>query len=94
MLDSAAMEHVMEHYLLVYDRRICKLVLDRQYPNDDWDAANTERCRLEHVHRLDQEMEIIVISAPSREVLEMTHSRYFKTIGELLRDGEKLTYKR
>jgi hypothetical protein len=84
----------MQHFLLVYDRRLCKLVLFREYPEDAEAAAYDERHRLELEHRLDPEMEIIVISAPSRAVLESTHSRYFKTVGELLRDGEKLTYKR
>ena len=85
---------IVQHYLIVYDRKACRLISMRVFPDDQRRLAGEERLKLELEHRLNPDMEIIVVSSTSREVLEVTHSRYFKTVGELLRDGEKLTYKR
>jgi hypothetical protein len=84
----------MIHFLLVYDRKTCKLVSMREYPHEERQRAYDDRFALELQHCENWDMEIIVITSNSREALELTHSRYFKTIGELLRDGESLQYKR
>jgi hypothetical protein len=69
--------------LLVYDRLAGKLLDDREFSERERDEANRQRFELEHRYRTDPNIEVIVLTAASREVVEHTHGRYFKTLEEL-----------
>lgn len=73
----------MKSFLLVYDRRAGKLLLDREFSESERDEALRQRFELEHQYRTDPNIEVVVVTAASREVVEHTHGRYFKTIEEL-----------
>ncbi len=72
----------MKHFLIAY-RRSAGLLLEMSDLGTDWRAAASARARLEAKHRLDADVEIVLLSAPSRDAVERTHARYFKTVGEL-----------
>lgn len=73
----------MRSFLLVYDRLAGKLLDDREFSASERDEALRQRFELEHRYRTDPNIEVVVITAASREVLEHTHGRYFKTIEQL-----------
>jgi hypothetical protein len=74
----------MRYFLLVYDRAHGKLLDDlREYPASERHQALQERFRQELAYRNQPDVEVVVLGAESREALKRTHSRYFKTIGEL-----------
>jgi hypothetical protein len=72
----------MKHFLVSYKRSEGRLLELRDLGTDSV-AAFKERARLEGAHRLDPDVEIVLLTAPSLEALERTHARYFKTVGEL-----------
>ena len=74
----------MKSFLLVYDRKAGKLLLDEEFAIDARDEALRKRFELEEQHRTDPNIEVVVLNAESREVLEHTHGRYFKTLRELI----------
>ena len=71
-------------FLLVYDRRTGSLDVDDEYPDADRASAMQRRFELEREHRLDPNIEVVLLEARSREVLEQTHARYFRTVRELI----------
>ncbi len=74
---------IVKSFLLVYDRRAGKLLLDREFGVSERDEALRQRFELEHRYRTDPNIEVVVLTAASRQVIEHTHGRYFKTIEEL-----------
>ncbi|MCA1703465.1 MAG: hypothetical protein LC808_09485 [Actinobacteria bacterium] len=70
----------MKHLVLVYNRRTGELIVDEEY--DDGNTALDRRFELEPMYPED-EVEVVVLSAPSREQVMKTHRRYFSTLGEL-----------
>lgn len=77
----------MMHFLIVYDSRASKLVRYEEYVDSDYPIAAAERLKAE-IALLDQpHMEIVVLSAESKQVIELTHGRYFKRFEELAREG-------
>lgn len=75
----------MKHFLLVYRRSTAKLIEFRDLGEDRARAVET-RFAAEKRERADPDVEVVVLSAPSKEALMKTHSRYFKTISELASD--------
>jgi hypothetical protein len=74
----------MRYFLLVYDRRGRRLIKDvKEYPEAELNEAMNERFRIEREGALGDEIEVVVLGADSRERLEETHSRYFKSLDEL-----------
>lgn len=71
----------MKHYLLVYDRRLGSLLREEVFL--DGGKALDRRFQLEPAYKDDADVEIVVLSASSREALLATHARYFRTLGEL-----------
>jgi hypothetical protein len=69
----------VRHFLLVYDRAAGKLVDCREF--DDYSDALATRFELERGKA--NAGEIVVLSAESRENLERTHARYFKSASQL-----------
>jgi len=73
----------MNYYLLVYDRRDGSQLRFDEYPHQRRSEAIEERFREERNHRDDPEIEVVVLGSKSRESLMKTHSRYFKSLGDL-----------
>ncbi|MBV9140462.1 MAG: hypothetical protein JO115_06040 [Pseudonocardiales bacterium] len=72
----------MAHFLLVYDRSAGKLLHEEQYQS----RADALRSRFvaEAEHRqAANNVEVVVLSARSREDLLRTHARYFRSLAEL-----------
>ena len=75
----------MRQFLLVY-RRSSGLVSIEDLGALDPSAAMRKRFEVERREIGDSDVEVVLLSAPSREALKRTHSRYFKTGEELTAD--------
>lgn len=73
----------MTQFLIVYDVHAGRLVEVHEFADEEREVALAERFRLEHAHRGDPHLEIVVLGAATRGDLERTHGRYFKTVAEL-----------
>jgi hypothetical protein len=72
----------MAHYLLVYDRAKGHVLRERTFTSRA--EALRARFKAEREHSSDGgNVEVVVLSAKSREDLLRTHSRYFLTLAEL-----------
>jgi hypothetical protein len=67
----------MQQYLVVYRRSTGKL-LELVELGYDTHAALVKRSAVEQARRGDPDVEVVLLSAPSREALVRTHSRYFR----------------
>lgn len=81
------MEVPVAFFLIVYDQRAGKLVRKIEYGDADRDAALQARFDLELRHRLDPNLEVVLLGAKDEDTLRQTHGRYFKTVGELIANG-------
>ena len=75
------MVRVVKHFLLVFDRSHSRLLSEQVF--EDHRAALVQRFRAERMHRDNPDIEVVVLSADSKEALRMTHARYFQTISSL-----------
>lgn len=74
----------MNYFLLVYDRAAGKLLEEQQFSQRV--EALQARFATEKLHRAESEnVEVVVVSAASRDDLLRTHARYFLTVEELVR---------
>lgn len=73
----------MKSFLLVYDRLAGELLETLVFSGSERDEALRQRFEREQRYCTDPNIEVVVVTAASREVLEHTHGRYFKTIEEL-----------
>ena len=73
----------MNYFLLIYDRRRNKIIEVKTFALDDRERALAERGALIRDHRANLDLEIVLLGANSFEDLKKTHSRYFKTLGQL-----------
>lgn len=73
----------MKSFLLVYDRKAGKLLHFEEYSVSERERALAERFAWEEREREHADIEVVVLNAESRAVLERTHGRYFKTLAEL-----------
>ncbi len=71
----------MPYFLLEYDRPAGKLLHIREYSNAERDAAYEERRRCESTKL--PHVEVVILEGASRDDIERTHSRYFRTLEEL-----------
>lgn len=72
----------MTQFVFAYDRRSGRLVVDEEFIDGD-SAALDRRFELENLYASKDEIEVVVLSARSREALASTHGRYFRTLAEL-----------
>jgi hypothetical protein len=72
----------VRYFLVVYDRSTGELELT-EFGEDEAARARRERLERELAERTHSEVEVVVVTSPSREALERTHARYFKTVSEL-----------
>ena len=76
----------MPLFLVVYNQKTGEYRV-QEYADDDREAALARRFELEREHRLTPEIEIVLLGARSREVLEKTHGRYFHPVEDLIRSA-------
>ncbi len=76
----------MNYFLIVYERSTGVLQELQEFGADE-QAALSERFRREFSTRNRAGIEIVVLGAESRQDLQRTHSRYFKTPRELAASG-------
>lgn len=69
------------HFLLVFDRPRGRLL--REQPYDDSRTALVERFAAERMHRGDPGIEVVVLTAESKDALRRTHARYFHSVSDL-----------
>lgn len=72
----------MSYFLVVYDRSTGELELT-EFSGGEATRARQERLKRELAERTHPEVEVVVLTSPSRAALERTHARYFKTVSEL-----------
>ena len=72
----------MTQYLLRY-RRSTGNLLQIEDLGYDRAAAMARRLEEERVHKDDPDIEVVLLTASSREALLRTHARYFKSVPEL-----------
>lgn len=73
----------MSHFLVVYDRSTGELREFTEFGEHDADRAFRARLERELAERAHPEIEVVVVTSPSRAALERTHARYFKSVREL-----------
>lgn len=71
----------MSHFLLIYEKSTGSLRRISEY--DSSPDALKARYEAEDHFRGNPDVEVVALSAASREALEKTHSRYFKTLKQL-----------
>jgi hypothetical protein len=76
----------MSYYLLVYDRSTGAVEVE-EFADNERELALHRRFIRERQQAKRPEVEIVVLGAESREALEQTHARYFKTFQELANTG-------
>ena len=72
----------MNHYLIVFDRTAGRVLRDDAYT--DRHEALRERFKAERAYQGDDDIEVVVLAADSRDALTKTHARYFKPLKSLL----------
>jgi hypothetical protein len=73
------------HFLLTYRRSTAEL-LDLQDLGSDRSRALDLMFEAERAVRTDPDVEVVVLSAESAADLKRTHSRYFRTISQIVQD--------
>lgn len=73
----------MKYFLITYNRRRGALATPMRV-FDDQKVAMAERFRIEAT-RVDADLEVVVLGAEDEQDLVKTHSRYFKSVGDLAR---------
>lgn len=76
---------VVRQFVLVYDQRLGRLVAPIEEFADS-QAGMARRYELERKHRDEPNIEVVMLGAESEDQIRRTHSRYFKSVGELLAD--------
>ena len=77
----------MSHYLVVYRRSTGRLQ-EIQDLGSDRKAALKRRFERERQESSDPDIEVVLLSASSRDALKRTHGRYFKDVRQLATDVE------
>jgi hypothetical protein len=70
------------HLFLVYDRPRTQILEQREF-SDEREALR-ERFKAERVHSGSKDIEVVVLSAESIDVIKRTHARYFESVPEML----------
>jgi hypothetical protein len=70
-------------FLLIYDRSGGQLIDEKHYADARIDAANEARLEAEIAYGSQAGVEVVILKSVSREDLQKTHARYFKSVKEL-----------
>jgi len=73
----------MPQFLIIYNEQTGDVDVT-SYTDDERAAARARRFELERAHRLEPHIEVVLLSAPSEDVVRRTHARYFKSVRELV----------
>lgn len=73
----------MPQFLIVYNQHNGDVAVT-EYADGQQAEALARRFQLEREHRREPHIEVVILSARSRDILERTHARYFKTVQELV----------
>jgi hypothetical protein len=73
----------MKFFLVAYGRRHGRLLDMQEFREDERARALEERFKREVKERNRPDVEVVLLGAESREDLERTHARYFKTLEEI-----------
>jgi hypothetical protein len=76
----------MKQFLIVYRRSAGEILSMEDLGTVDPATAMRKRFALEMREREDPDVEVVLLAAASREALMRTHSRYFKSSGQLAAD--------
>lgn len=68
---------------MIYNRRTGASTL-QEFPEGSGREAIRERFAQERLHRGNPDIEVVVLGSSSRDELLKTHSRYFRSAGEIL----------
>ncbi|MCU1588796.1 MAG: hypothetical protein JWP11_52 [Frankiales bacterium] len=71
----------VRHFLIVFDRAGGRVLREREF--EDHRTALVERFKAEKLHRANAEIEVVVLTAESKDALRRTHARYFKTLRDI-----------
>lgn len=74
----------MNYYLIVYDRARGVLLEDHEYPANEADRAWAHRETLISDTIVDPNIEVVLLRARSKADLAKTHSRYFKSVKDIV----------
>ena len=77
----------MRYFLLTYDRRRGALISESEYDQTEHQAAMAARASAVAHHIKNPNVEVVLLGAHSRDDLMRTHSRYFRTIKEIVSAG-------
>lgn len=77
---------VVNSFLIVYERASGRV----EVRDFGMDRESALKARFEAEVLAGPDTEVVVLGATSRETLERTHARYFRTVGELARAGAQL----
>lgn len=78
----------MNYFLVIYDRASGSLLELMEYGEGERSRALEDRFVAEREYRSNPSIEVVVLGAASKKALTQTHSRYFKTPEEILREGK------
>lgn len=67
----------IQHFILVFDHRKGHLICDPITFGTDSKSALARYTELEHEHRDDSNMDIVLIGSDSLETVKVTHANYF-----------------
>lgn len=73
----------MTQFLIVYDQAAGEVIELTEYPDTERESALDARFELERRYQAQAHIEVVALGADTREDLEATHGRYFKTIAQL-----------
>jgi hypothetical protein len=73
----------MPQFLIIYNQQTAAVDVT-PYTDDQRAVARERRFELERDHRLEPHIEVVLLSAPSVDVVRRTHARYFKSVHELV----------
>lgn len=73
----------MKNFLVVYNRRTGENTV-QEFPDGRGREAIRKRFEVERKHRGDSDIEVVVLVSSSRDELKKTHSRYFRSAGEIM----------
>ncbi len=77
----------MTQFVIVYDQTAGEVIELTEFPDTERSRALDVRFELERQYQDRPNIEVVALGADSREDLEATHGRYFKTIAQLADDS-------
>jgi hypothetical protein len=81
----------MRHFLIVYQRAKGRILELEEYGPGEQEVALSEAFQRELEHIGDSDVEVVVLGSASRQTLERTHSRYFRSLDDVVREVRALS---